>query len=235
MPYDSRQTVVAVTCHGKKPLALGILNDKGRPVVFHCRKEVWTEIPCMPTFFHDMCVFKKRFCAVNKIGRTFAFGPPPDYSEQLVAEYIDDGGGEMKFLVESEEGDELFLVDIYDRHCFGFPAAGEEDGLRLNVFRLDEKEKRWVKVTNLGDRVLFLGNRCSFSASIPKGGNCVIFIDEAFLSFDKMHCGMCVFQLDNGRLSPLSDYPHYINLFWPPPDWIVKLCSTPKLDLDHQM
>jgi hypothetical protein len=176
----------------------------------------------MSTLFQDICVFKERFCAVNKIGLTVAFGP---YYTDLVAENVD--GGDMKFLVESEG--ELFLVDIYDRHCFGFPG---EYGLRLNVFRLDEKEKRWVKVTNLGDRVLFLGNGCSFSASVAKGGNCVIFIDDAFLRFDSIHFGMCVFHLDDGRLSPLSDYPHYLNLFWPPPEWIVK-CSTSKVD--HQM
>ncbi|GAU12095.1 hypothetical protein TSUD_00610 [Trifolium subterraneum] len=194
--------VVAVTCHGKKPLALFTLNFEGHPVLFNCRKERWTVITYMSTLFQDICVFKERFCAVNKIGLTVAFGP---YYTDLVAENVD--GGYMKFLVESEG--ELFLVDIYDRHCFGFPG---EDGLRLNVFRLDEKEKRWVKVTNLGDRVLFLGNGCSFSTSVSKGGNCVIFIDDAFLPSDNMYCGRSVFHLDHGRLSRLSDYPHYFEL-----------------------
>jgi hypothetical protein len=68
----------------------------------------------MSTYFLDICVFKDRFCAVNKIGRTVAFGP--DYSVELLAEYVD--GWDMKFLVESEG--ELLLVDIYDSHCFGF-------------------------------------------------------------------------------------------------------------------
>jgi len=148
----------------------------------------------------DICVFKDRFYAVNKIGRTVAFGP--HYSVQLVVEYVD--GGDMKFLVESEG--ELLLVDIYDSHCFGFPS---EDGLKLNVFRLDEKVKEWVKLTSLGDRILFLGNGCSFSAfasdlSVVKG-NCVIFIDQAFHCFNDMACGMCVFHLDQCRLSLLSD------------------------------
>jgi len=215
--------VVAVTCHGKNPLALGTLIC-GHPLLFHCRKEHWTPIPCVSTNFLDMCMFKDKFCAVNKIGRTVAFGP--GYSVELLAEYVD--GGDMKFLVESEG--ELLLVDIYDSHCFGFPG---EDGLKLDVFRLDEKEKKWVKLASLGDRILFLGNGCSFSASASDlsvvKGNCVIFSDDAFRDSDRMLCGMCVFHLDQCRLSPLSDYPEYFNLFWPPPEWIVKSCICEKI------
>ena len=213
-----RRKVVAVTCHGNKPLALCKLNSNGCPTLFHCRKKHWELMPRMSTHFVDICVFKERFYAVNKIGRTVAFGA--DCSVQLVAKHVD--GEDMKFLVESEG--ELLLVDIYDSHPFGFPG---EYGLRLDVFTLDEKEKKWVKLTSLGDRILFLGNEYSFSTtasdlSVAKG-NCVIFIDDAFNYFEDMRCGMCVFHLDQCRLSPLSNYPDYSNLFWPPPDWIVKM------------
>ncbi|KEH19028.1 hypothetical protein MtrunA17_Chr8g0351561 [Medicago truncatula] len=92
-------------------------------------------------------MFKDRFCAVNKIGRTVAFGPGD--SVELLTEYVD--GGDMKFLVESEG--ELLLVDIYDPHRYGFPG---EYGLKLDVFRLDEKEKKWVKLASLGERIIFL-------------------------------------------------------------------------------
>ena len=96
------------------------------------------------------------------------------------------------------------------------------------MFRLDEKEKKWVKLASLGDRILFLGNGCSFSASASDlsvvKGNCVIFSDDAFHYFDQMLCGMCVFHLDQCWLSPLSDHPEYFNLFWPLPEWIVNNC-----------
>jgi len=215
-----RRKVVAVTCHGNKSLALGRLSYEGNLVLCHCHKnnKCWKLIPCMPKYFVDICVFKDRFYAVNKIGRTVAFGA--DCSVKLLAEYVD--GGEMKFLVESEG--ELLLVNIYDTHRFGFPG---EYGLRLDVFMLDEKEKKWVKLTRLGDRILFLGNEYSFSTtasdlSVAKG-NCVIFIDDAFNYFDDMRCGMCVFHLDQRKLFPLSDCPDLSNLFWPPPEWIVKM------------
>jgi hypothetical protein len=182
-------------------------------------------VPCVSTNFQDICVFKDRFCAVNKIGKTVAFGPGYSVVE-LLAEYVD--GGDMKFLVESEG--ELLLVDIYDPHRYGFPG---EYGLKLDVFRLDEKEKKWVKLASLGDRILFLGNGCSFSASASDlsdvKGNCVIFSDDAFHDVDQMLCGMCVFHLDQCRLSPLSDHPEYFNLFWPPPEWIVNSCIREKI------
>lgn len=210
--------VVAIMQHGKnkETVALGTLNQNGHPILFHCSEKRWTLIPCMSTYFLDICVFKERFYAVNKIGRTVAFGL--DYSVELVAEYVN--GGDMKFLVECEG--ELLLVDICDSHCFGFPG---EKGLKLKVFRLNERKKEWRSKT-LGDRVLFLGNGCSFYASASDlsvvKGNCVVFIDDAFIPFDNMRCGMCVFDLDEHRLSPLSHYPDYFNLFWPPPEWILE-------------
>ncbi|PNX83010.1 F-box protein [Trifolium pratense] len=85
---------------------------------------------------------------------------------------------------------------------------------------LDGKEKEWVELTSLGNRVLFLGNGCSFSASASDlsvaKGNCIIFMDDVFDILDNpvWDSGMCVFHLDQRQLSPLSDNPDYLNLFW---------------------
>jgi hypothetical protein len=104
-----------------------------------------------------------------------------------------------------------------------------DNDVRIVVFRLDKKEKKWVKLTSLGDRVLFLGKRYTFSASASElgfsKGNCVIYTDDAFKGLDDTECGMSVFQLDQNRVSPLSDYPDYLKLFWPPPEWITELHS----------
>jgi hypothetical protein len=120
-------------------------------------------------------------------------------------------------LVESEG--ELLLVE-----------STIGDALTINVFRLDEKYyKKWVKLTSLGNRILFPGNGCSFSASASDLSvakeNCVIFMDNDCSLVNKIcnnASGMYVFDLDQGHVSPLSDYPDYLNLFWPPPEWIVK-------------
>ncbi|MCI29070.1 F-box protein [Trifolium medium] len=69
--------------------------------------------------------------------------------------------GALQFLAESEG--ELLLVDITDESlCYD---TEFECALTIDVDMLDEKEKEWVELTSLGDRVLFLGNECSFSAS----------------------------------------------------------------------
>jgi hypothetical protein len=104
-------------------------------------------------------------------------------------------------------------VDVYDSR------------LKIDLFKLNEKEKKWVKFTSLGDRVLFLGLVCSFSASASdlcvRKGNCVIFMDNIFKGCMYDPHVSRIFHLDQARVSPLSDYPEYFNLF-SPPEWIVK-------------
>jgi hypothetical protein len=128
------------------------------------------------------------------------------------------------------EGD-LLLVDVYDCNPIYDDRHGPSyDNLRIDLFKLNEKEKKWVKFTSLGDRVLFLGLVCSFSASVsdlcvPKG-NCVIFMDNFFRCCLYYRHVRHIFDLDQAQLLPLSDYPEYFNLFslLPPPEWIVKSC-----------
>jgi len=84
------------------------------------------------------------------------------------------------------------------------------------------KEKKWVEVRNLGDRVLFLGEDCAFSASASElgveNGNCVIFRDDlcGYANANKLE--NAVFCLDTDAISPLSDSSGY-SKFWPPPEW----------------
>ncbi|AES58686.1 hypothetical protein MtrunA17_Chr1g0146371 [Medicago truncatula] len=115
-----------------------------------------------------------------------------------------------KFLVESD-GD-LLLADVYDHEID--EDADDYDRARINVFKLNEKEKKWVKLANLGDRVFFLGLLCSFSASasdlcVPKG-NLVIIMDNIFT---RVQYKSSFLDLDDGQLLPLSNYPEYSELF----------------------
>jgi len=215
------EKVIVVTCHhGKKLLALSIIKYPPYLLLIRCSDGHRFVIPNLSTPIVDICLFKQQIYAIDKTGRTFTV-VIDDLNVELVAEPepLVGGGGDIKFLVESE-GD-LLLVDVY------------HDDLMIHVFTFDEKAKKWVKFKkNLGDRVLFLGDGCSFSASASdlcvSRGNCVIFMNNIFFfSHMKMNFGMSIFfHLDQGRrqLSPLSNYPDYYNLFWPPPEWIVKSC-----------
>jgi hypothetical protein len=119
--------------------------------------------------------------------------------------------------VESE-GD-LLLADVYQCLCIDL-----NDPIRVDLFKLNEKDKKWVKLSSLGDRVLFLGLVYSFSASASDlcvtKGNCVIFIGNIFELTMIWNCESYVLDLDHGRLSALSDYPEYSSLFWPPQRWM---------------
>jgi len=159
--------------------------------------------------FGDICLFKGRAYAVDKFGKTIMVGS--DSNVHLVAEPLDDGENK-KLLVESD-GD-LLLADVY-----AFPV------IRVDLFKLNEKEKKWVKLTSLADRILFLGLKCSFSTSssdlcVAKG-NCVIISGDILKRLSRLGShASCVLDLDRGWLPLLCDSPEYSNLFWPPPTWI---------------
>ncbi|MCI05744.1 F-box protein, partial [Trifolium medium] len=212
--------VVTTTSHGEKPLVLGKLDP--RFVLFKCGDENWKVIPDMQTNLNDICLYKGQLYAVDDSGRTIRVGPD-NSSVQLVAEPLVDGDGFVKLLVESE-GD-LLLADIHAHFYIGFPC---HDPGAIDLFKLNEKEKKWVKLTSLGDRVLFLGECCSFTVSASdlcgSKGNCVILLDYLIQSLPTMPLETCILHLDEGRISLLSDDPEYSNLFWPPPEWIVKSC-----------
>lgn len=216
------ERVVVATSEGGQPLALLTYNYQSMPIIFHCGDDSWKDIPAMSMpGYGDICVFKGRLCATDGDGRTVMIRP--DSIVHLPANPMFTIGGADKLLVESEC--ELLLVDAY-----GF-AFDDDDHVRIDVFRLDEKEMKWVKLTDLGDRVLFLGGDRSFCVSASDlcvaNGNCVVYSRRYAYHLNATEFGkqMRIFHLDQGRVSPLSDYPDYFKLFWPPPEWILGMHS----------
>ena len=214
--YIFPEKVVAATCHGKNPLIVAALDARPFPLLSKCGNENWKVIPDMSMMYGDICLFKGHPYAVDKIGKTVIVGPGS--SVHLVAEPLvggvhfvaepSVGGGKNKFLVESD-GD-LLLADVYMHD------------VRVDLFKLNEKEKKWVKLMSLGDRVLFLGMKCSFSISASDlsvaKGNLVIISDDILRGCcRRRNRPSYVLDLDQGQLPPLSDSPEYSNLFWPPP------------------
>jgi hypothetical protein len=64
-----------------------------------------------------------------------------------------------------------------------------------------------VKLRNIGNRVLFLGSGCSFSAYASEL-DCVVFFDDSILCCGNLVRGNCVFHLDQARLSPILNIPN---------------------------
>ncbi|XP_057457437.1 F-box protein SKIP23-like [Lotus japonicus] len=234
-PNGSLYMEKVVAVQGKHGVSVLLtIHISGKLALFRSGDECWRIIPDMPTPYDDVCVFNGRHFAVDGTGRTVRVRS--DFELEVVAEAV--FGGDRKFLVESEG--ELLLVDKHmSSNCGGDAEEDEEnddddDGgggvyrvgweraAKFDVFKLDEKEKRWVEVTSLGDRVLFLGDYCCFSASASDlcvgRGNCVVFKDDA------LECEIGVFPLDVGRVSPLSNHPDYSRLFLPREECIGLHC-----------
>ncbi|RHN39993.1 hypothetical protein MtrunA17_Chr8g0349911 [Medicago truncatula] len=65
--YMYPKKVIAATCHGKKPLIVGALASPPYSVLLKFGDENWKVIPDMSANFGDICLFKGRPYAVDKI------------------------------------------------------------------------------------------------------------------------------------------------------------------------
>ncbi|KAE8655608.1 F-box family protein, putative isoform 2 [Hibiscus syriacus] len=201
----------------------------------------WTIIQDMSSPYDEVILYEGNFYAVDNNGRTVLVGLDFETSEAAMPVF----GGDKKFLVDSK--DELLLVDKYlsieapEGSCSwaGLDFVEEyfenvafymnERTVRFNVFMLDEVRKQWVDddVKNLNDRVLFLGDDCSFFASVEDlnvcRGNIIIFADNFFYSLgddeSSDRCDVGVFGIEYGSIGPLQKFPQFSKLFWPPPRW----------------
>jgi hypothetical protein len=191
----------------------------------------------MPSPFDDVIVYKGRFYAVDNTGRTVVVAM--DTNLGLVGNPV--FGGDKKYLVESK-GD-LLLVDMYlsidsdEGLSIGHDVVQDlvqymsERTVWFKVFKLNEEGKCWIEVNDLEDRVLFLGDDLTFSASASElsgcKGNCIFFNDDFFYSRGEGDDGSLfgrdigVFELESGCIGPLRNFPDNSKMFWPPPDWVA--------------
>ena len=172
--------------------ALLTIHFSGKLAMFKSGNKNWCIIDDMPLNYDklppydDVVLFRGEFYAVDNTGRTVLVGLSSNLS--LVAGSV--FGGYKKFLVESVG--QLLLVNVCLSAVSDDVDGGAKDVdeafldrisggrmVRFKVFELDWEGKKWVEVKSLGDRVLFLGDNCTFSApaSVLSGckGNCIFF------------------------------------------------------------
>lgn len=213
---------VLLTIHVSGKLALLKFGDKK-----------WTIIDDLPSPYDDVIFYEGEFYAVDTTGRTVVVGVENNLNVNVVADSV--FGGDKKILVES--CGELFLVDKhlsvgldddlgYEEEVeFSeeFDCFTSERTVRFEVFKMDGNLKKWVEVKNLGERMLFLGDNCSFSALASDftgcKGNCIFFTDPLEDGGLKSR-GIGVFDMESGSMEPLANYSGYSELFWPPPAWV---------------
>ncbi|XP_058185175.1 F-box protein SKIP23-like isoform X2 [Rhododendron vialii] len=199
--------------------------------------------------FHDIIHFNGRIFAVDVYGNCYTVDALLNIS--LIAPQLNGQVAGKKNLVESSG--ELIMVERF----FNKTWYDEENGVSITevsggnemqswfrVYKLDEEEHTWVELTNLGDRMLFVGKDCCFSVSgtdfdgFDCRGNCIFFVDEYCMLFDEnyhdqydelrvlgeMEIG--VFNLEDSSVGPLVCFPGYADLFWPPPSWLATVPSS---------
>uniref|UniRef100_A0A1J3EZL6 F-box protein SKIP23 n=1 Tax=Noccaea caerulescens TaxID=107243 RepID=A0A1J3EZL6_NOCCA len=214
------------------------IHVSGKVAVFRSWDRAWTVINDMPSPYDDVFVFDGRFFAVDNNGRTVVV----DFtSSKLTLAANPVFGGDKKFLIES--CGEMLLVDMYltVEEVDGDPGSAEENfehyvmfmnerTVKFKVFKFVEREKLWFEVTDLGDKMLFLGDDCTFSASASEilphcGGSSVVFNGNVFNEDNSLGTmqgrDSGVFDFSTGKIEPLYKRPDYAKLFWPPPPWIT--------------
>jgi hypothetical protein len=214
------------------------IHVSGKVAVFRSWDRAWTVINDMPSPYDDVFLFDGRFFAVDNNGRTVVV----DFtSSKLTLAANPVFGGDKKFLIES--CGEMLLVDMYlsVEEVDGDPGSAEENfehhviymnerTVKFKVFKFVEREKLWAEVTELGDKMLFLGDDCTFSASASEilplcGGSSVVFNGNVFNEDSSLGTmqgrDSGVFDFSTGKIEPLYKRPDYAKLFWPPPPWIT--------------
>ncbi|CAE5985603.1 unnamed protein product [Arabidopsis arenosa] len=240
--YLEKAVVKYLDCDVEYKFVLLTIHVSGKLAVFRSWDRAWTVINDMPSPYDDVILFDGFFFAVDNNGRTVVV----DYSSlklTLVASPV--FGGDKKFLIEScgemllvdmylsleaVEGDPGFVEEIFEHPAFYM----NERTVKFKVYRFVEREESWVEVEDLGDKMLFLGDDSTFSASasdiLPTSdGSSVFFNGNVFNGnvFNGEDLGamqdrdLGVFDLRTGKIELVQKLPEYAKLFWPPPPWIT--------------
>ncbi|KAL8543408.1 hypothetical protein ACS0TY_004080 [Phlomoides rotata] len=216
----------------------------GKLVVYKSGDEKWRLIDDLPapSPYDDVILWKEKFYAVDYTGKIVLVNTA-DLNVSTIANSI--FGGDKKFLVDSEG--ELLLVDMYlsvgpaDNLGFNegfqfyeeFDCFMSERTVKFQVFRLDEDAGQWIEMTNLGDKMLFLGDNCTFSASASEifgdnssRGNCILFTDQYSHREDddvSKNRSIGVFEMEGESIGPIGR--KFSEMFWPPPEWVCPTAS----------
>ncbi|XVF67995.1 hypothetical protein PTKIN_Ptkin10aG0166900 [Pterospermum kingtungense] len=240
LDYSNHRTMFLDIDIDMKKVALSFLDSNGNDFVllpingcgdlamFKASDQKWTNIEKEEgTLFgyDDVTLYKGKFYAVSTTGRTVVVGLDSEISE--VGKPV--SGSKKMFLVESKG--ELLLVAKYPSLEFEEDSSSAWTG-RFRVYKLDEAGKKWIEVNNLDNCVLFMGINSAFAApaedlSVCRGNHIVFF--NIFKPFGDW-C-VCVFDLENDSVGPLSKFPQLGKLFSLPSSWIFsRKLNAPSTD-----
>ncbi|CAH8263652.1 unnamed protein product [Arabidopsis lyrata] len=159
-----------------------ILNYTNVLMVLTSAEMKWKRLENVPyAICSDLVTFRGRFYASFLSRNTFVIDP---YSLEVTL-LIPSPHKQLNYLVASGN-DELFLVEVT------IPNFEVIDFSRFTciVSRLDEEDSKWIEVTDLGNRVFFIGHFGNVSCSakeLPDGcglrGNTILFTNEPTFAY----------------------------------------------------
>ncbi|KNA22053.1 hypothetical protein SOVF_037570 [Spinacia oleracea] len=178
--------------------------------------------------FDDIVNFKKRVYTVDRMGRVYVVHYDGESQQTLkmeciVNDTISSGrySDRRKRLVVDSSG-VLYMVER-DVDC------GEK--IHFKVYRLDEGNCKLDEVIGIGDdRILFVGVDWCFFASVADfpgfRGNCIFFLSGSFPSYTESsfrgaskELEVTIFHFEDGNAGPISAFPGYSDILWPPSAW----------------
>lgn len=179
-------------------------------------------------YFEDVIYHKKKFFATSSDGRTITVDPKSlNFAE--IAPPVTKSNEGLISLVKSL--DDLYLINKYwleKYNKFGLGFDGEYGTVRVDVFKLDEERREWIKVKHgiLENKAVFLGEDYSFFVSpedfpgVKK--NCIYLYDKDFSRLDFDYPAVCVvnFYKEDEDAGWNYEISSYSKIFWPPPTWL---------------
>lgn len=207
MSYSERVAFLPMDSEDGRDFAVvaGVLGDL---MMYRSCDKKWTIIQGRFKEYRDVLSFKGKFYVVDKSGRGHVFVIQPSFEVTEISPVTESHETFVEILVVS--GDELLLVQRITpgEYCDEYMHSW------FRVFRLEEKgQRRWVRVIDLDDGVVFLGigwNICYSAKELPgMKGNCIVFIETKLFSERVL-----VFDLETRRISKaVTECRGYIGAF----------------------
>ncbi|KAL1204485.1 putative F-box protein [Cardamine amara subsp. amara] len=154
----------------------GVLGDL---MMYRSCDKKWTKIEDWYTEYRDIVSFKGEFYVVDMRGTGHVFVIKPSLEISEIQQVTQSHETFDERLIVS--GEELLLVQRITpgEYCH------EHKHAWFRLFRLENKgQRKWVRVIDLEDRVVFLGfdwNLCYSAKELPgMKGNCVVFFDPKY-------------------------------------------------------
>ncbi|XP_021762795.1 putative F-box/kelch-repeat protein At5g24040 [Chenopodium quinoa] len=194
--------------------------------------------------FDDIVNLKGLVYAIDRMGRVYVvhYDIEMPYQQTLKMEciandWISSGchSDRRKRLVVDSSG-VLYVIERVS-YCGG--------KIHFKVYRLDEVNCKLDQVVGFGDsRILFVGVDCCFFASVADfpgfRGNCILFLDDSFPLYGERTTfiepiingarevlTVTVFHFEDGDAKPISAFPGYSDILWPPSAWFYPDLSRP--------